>query len=66
LRDRGFGVKAIALIAAGTQAVLLALVISAERLMGAGWALIVLITLLLALLAALARLGFLRVDQPHT
>jgi UDP-GlcNAc:undecaprenyl-phosphate/decaprenyl-phosphate GlcNAc-1-phosphate transferase len=66
LRDRGVSVPVIALIAAGTQAVLLALVIGAERLLSPAWALLTLITLLLALLVTLARLGFLRVDQPRT
>jgi UDP-GlcNAc:undecaprenyl-phosphate/decaprenyl-phosphate GlcNAc-1-phosphate transferase len=66
LRDRGVSVPVIALIAAGTQAVLLALVIGAERLLSPAWALLTLITLLLALLVTLARLGFLRVDQPGT
>ena len=66
LRDRGMSVPAIALIAAGTQAVLLALVVAAERLLGPAWALPILIVILAALLAALARLGFLRVDEPLT
>ena len=66
LRDRGVGVRAIALIAAATQAVLLALVIAAERLLGVEWGLVTLIALLALLLVALARLGFLRVDQPRT
>jgi UDP-GlcNAc:undecaprenyl-phosphate GlcNAc-1-phosphate transferase len=62
LRDRGVGVRAIALLATATQVGLLALVIAAERLLGAGWGLITLVVLLVALLAGLARLGFLRVD----
>ena len=62
LRDRGVGVRAIALLATATQVGLLALVIVAERLLGAGWGLITLVVLLVALLAGLARLGFLRVD----
>jgi UDP-GlcNAc:undecaprenyl-phosphate/decaprenyl-phosphate GlcNAc-1-phosphate transferase len=66
LRDRGVGVRAIALIAAATQAVLLALVIAAEQALGVEWGLVSLIALLALLLAALARLGFLRVDQPRT
>jgi UDP-GlcNAc:undecaprenyl-phosphate/decaprenyl-phosphate GlcNAc-1-phosphate transferase len=65
LRDRGLGVRSIALIAATTQAVLLALVIAAERLLGVEWGLVTLIALLALLLGALARLGFLRVDQPR-
>ncbi len=66
LRDRGVGVRAIALIAAATQAVLLAIVIFAERLLGVEWGLVTLFALLALLLGALARLGFLRVDQPRT
>jgi UDP-N-acetylmuramyl pentapeptide phosphotransferase/UDP-N-acetylglucosamine-1-phosphate transferase len=66
LRDRGMSVPAIALIAAGTQAVLLALVLLAERLLGPPWALTTLILLLAAMLAGLAQLGFLRVDEPRT
>ena len=66
LRDRGVGVRAIAMIAAAVQAVLLGLVIASERLLGAEWGLVTLLALLALLLAALARLGFLRVDQPRT
>jgi hypothetical protein len=66
LRDRGMSVPAIALIAAGTQAILLALVLLAERLLGPPWALTTLILLLAAMLAGLAQLGFLRVDEPRT
>jgi hypothetical protein len=66
LRDRGISVPVVALIAAGTQAVLLALVILAERLLGVAWALPTLILILAAMLAGLARLGFLRVDEPLT
>ena len=62
LRDRGVGVRAIALLATATQVGLLALVIAAERLLGAGWGLITLVVLLVALLTGLARLGFLQVD----
>jgi UDP-GlcNAc:undecaprenyl-phosphate GlcNAc-1-phosphate transferase len=66
LRDRGMSVPTIALIAAVTQAVLLALVLLAERLLGPPWALTTLILILAAMLAGLARLGFLRVDEPRT
>ena len=68
LRDRGMGVRAIALLAAATQAALLVLVILAERVLGPAWGLVTLAALLLALLAGLARLGFLRVDaqEPQT
>jgi hypothetical protein len=51
-------------LAAATQAVLLILVILAERTLGPSWALITLAIVLAGLLAALARLGFLRVDEP--
>jgi UDP-GlcNAc:undecaprenyl-phosphate GlcNAc-1-phosphate transferase len=64
LRDRGLSVPTIAVLAAATQAVLLILVILAERTLGPSWALITLVIVLAALLAALARLGFLRVDEP--
>jgi UDP-GlcNAc:undecaprenyl-phosphate GlcNAc-1-phosphate transferase len=64
LRDRGMSVPMIALLAAATQAVLLVIVILAERTLDATWALITLILLLAGLLAALARIGFLRVDAP--
>jgi H+/Cl- antiporter ClcA len=57
-------VPMIALLAAATQAVLLVIVILAERTLDATWALITLILLLAGLLAALARIGFLRVDAP--
>ncbi|HET6688342.1 MAG TPA: hypothetical protein VFG82_03170, partial [Rubrobacter sp.] len=63
LRDRGLSVPKIALLAAGTQAVLLAVVLLAERWLGTVWGLATLIVILAALLAGLARLGFLRVDQ---
>ena len=68
LRDRGVGVRAIALIAATTQAVLLLMVGASERVLGPAWGLLTLIILLTALLAALARLGFLQVDaqEPRT
>jgi len=65
LRDRGLGVRSIVLIAATTQAVLLALVIAAERVLGVEWGLVTLIALLALLLVGLARLGFLTVDQPR-
>ena len=66
LRDRGVGIRAIAMIATATQAVLLGLVIASARLLGVEWGLLTLLALLTLLLAALARLGFLRVDQPRT
>lgn len=62
LRDRGMSVPTVALLAAATQAVLLVLVILAERYLGATWGLITLVVVLVILLAALDRLGFLRVD----
>jgi hypothetical protein len=55
-------VPTVALLAAATQAVLLVLVILAERYLGATWGLITLVVVLVILLAALDRLGFLRVD----
>jgi UDP-GlcNAc:undecaprenyl-phosphate GlcNAc-1-phosphate transferase len=66
LRDRGLSVPTIAVLAAATQAVLLMLVILAERALGPNWALTTLAIVLAGLLAALARLGFLRVDEPHS
>jgi UDP-GlcNAc:undecaprenyl-phosphate GlcNAc-1-phosphate transferase len=66
LRDRGKSVPTVALIAAGTQAILLGLVILAERILGVAWALPTLIAILAAMLVGLARLGFLRVDEPRT
>ncbi|HEU5113056.1 MAG TPA: MraY family glycosyltransferase [Acidimicrobiia bacterium] len=66
LRDRGLGVRSIVVIAATTQAILLAFVIAAERLLGVEWGLVTLSGLLALLLAGLARLGFLRVDQART
>lgn len=66
LRDRGLSVPKIALLAAGTQAVLLAVVLLAERWLGTVWGLATLIVILAALLAGLARLGFLRVDEART
>jgi UDP-GlcNAc:undecaprenyl-phosphate GlcNAc-1-phosphate transferase len=66
LRDRGMSVPTIAILAAATQAVLLGLVILAERSLGSTWGLITLAIVLVALLAVLARLGFLRVDEPRT
>jgi UDP-GlcNAc:undecaprenyl-phosphate/decaprenyl-phosphate GlcNAc-1-phosphate transferase len=65
LRDRGMSVPTIALLAAATQAVLLVLVITAERLLGATWGLLTLVGVLAIFLALLARLGFLRVDEAH-
>jgi UDP-GlcNAc:undecaprenyl-phosphate GlcNAc-1-phosphate transferase len=64
LRDRGLSVPTIAVLAAATQAVLLMLVILAERALGPSWALTTLAIVLAGLLSALARLGFLRVDEP--
>jgi UDP-GlcNAc:undecaprenyl-phosphate GlcNAc-1-phosphate transferase len=63
LRDRGMSVPTIALLAAATQAMLLVMVIMAERLLGPTWSLVTLIAILAVLLATLARLGFLRVDE---
>jgi UDP-GlcNAc:undecaprenyl-phosphate GlcNAc-1-phosphate transferase len=63
LRDRGMSVPTIALLAAATQAMLLVMVIMAERLLGPTWSLVMLIAILAVLLATLARLGFLRVDE---
>jgi hypothetical protein len=56
-------VPTIALLAAATQAMLLVMVIMAERLLGPTWSLVMLIAILAVLLATLARLGFLRVDE---
>jgi UDP-GlcNAc:undecaprenyl-phosphate GlcNAc-1-phosphate transferase len=64
LRDRGVSVPTIALLAAATQAILLVLVIIAERVLGPTWGLLTLIVLLAAMLTGLAKLGFLRVDEP--
>jgi hypothetical protein len=66
LRDRGMSVPTIALLAAATQAMLLVMVIMAERLLGPTWSLVVLIAILAVLLATLARLGFLRVDEARS
>jgi UDP-GlcNAc:undecaprenyl-phosphate GlcNAc-1-phosphate transferase len=66
LRDRGMSVPSIALLAAATQAVLLVIVIMAERLLGPTWSLVTLIAILALLLGTLARLGFLRVDEARS
>jgi UDP-GlcNAc:undecaprenyl-phosphate GlcNAc-1-phosphate transferase len=63
LRDRGMSVPAVALLAAATQAVLLVMVIVAERLLGPTWSLVTLVAILGVLLGALSRLGFLTVDE---
>jgi UDP-GlcNAc:undecaprenyl-phosphate GlcNAc-1-phosphate transferase len=64
LRDRGVSVPTIALLAAATQAILLVLVIIAERVLGPTWGLLTLIVLLAVMLTGLAKLGFLLVDEP--
>jgi UDP-GlcNAc:undecaprenyl-phosphate GlcNAc-1-phosphate transferase len=66
LRDRGMSVPAIALLAAATQAVLLVMVIMAERWLGPTWSLVTLIAILAVFLGTLARLGFLRVDEARS
>jgi UDP-GlcNAc:undecaprenyl-phosphate GlcNAc-1-phosphate transferase len=66
LRDRGMSVSTIAVLAAATQAVLLLMVILAERFIGPMWGLITLMVALAVFVAVLARLGFLRVDEPRT
>lgn len=62
LRDRGMGVGHIALTAAGSQAVLVVIVVAADRLLGDAGAVIALLALLATLLAVANRQGFLRVD----
>jgi UDP-GlcNAc:undecaprenyl-phosphate GlcNAc-1-phosphate transferase len=66
LRDRGVSVPTIALLAAATQALLLATVILAERVLGTTWGLLTLLILLAAMLTGLAKLGFLQVDEPRS
>jgi hypothetical protein len=59
-------VPTIALLAAATQALLLATVILAERVLGTTWGLLTLLILLAAMLTGLAKLGFLQVDEPRS
>ena len=62
LRDRGLGVKQVALTAAGVQAVIVLVVVAADRWIGGVGGVAVLVVVVAAFLA-LARIGgFLRVD----
>ncbi len=65
LRDRGTSVRAIATVAAASQAALVVAVVVADRLLTPWQSLVALGVLLAVLLVWLARLGFLRVDTPQ-
>jgi len=61
LRDRGRSVRQVALLSAGTQAVLVTIVVGAERLLGGYVAVVFLVLVMAAALGAARWFGFLRV-----
>lgn len=62
LRDRGFSVKQVAMIAAGAQVTLVIVVLAGDRWMGGRPALVLLLSVLAAFLVGARQAGFLRVD----